>query len=393
MRRLLAAFLATGVSGIVTPSAVRACGGGMVTTQAGTVSADAQRIFLSVRGGNTDVVTQVGVPSTTADYGVLIPVPAEPTLDPTPVSMSDLDSLERKTAPTIRRAASDDTSSCGCPLPGGSSNRSAGGDSDVQASAPIAIGPVTAVSITADNGDAINTWLTQNGFAIRPADRPIVDAYSGPGRFFIALRRSDNAATGGATSVGVHFTLPGDQRVLPLGFARLGAASTVAFTVVVAAADVVGPADPYQALTIDDLDAATVRSTGYASAVTAAVTAHGGRAFVVEGSWMASGIAADIGGRIGSLIAPDSHVTRLSTILPAADLLGDVVFNQPHTDVKHVRTVEAVSPRAPFALYALGLLFLRRRRVRARRGGSGHPQSCYDRAMPKTRRRSSGSRR
>ncbi|MEA2700370.1 MAG: hypothetical protein QOI66_4641 [Myxococcales bacterium] len=337
----------------------------MVTTQAGTVGADAQRIFLSVRSGNTDVVTQVGVPSTTADYGVLIPVPAEPTLDPTPVSMSDLDSLERKTAPTIRRAASDDSPSCGCPLPGGSSNRSAGGDS-VQVSAPIAIGPVTAVSITADSGDAINTWLSQNGFAIRPADRPIVDAYSGPGRFFIALRRNDNAATGGATSVGVHFTLPGDQRVLPLGFARLGAASTVAFTVVVAADDVVGPAAPYQALTIDDLDAATVRSAGYARAVTAAVTAHGGRAFVMEGSWMASGIAADIGGRIGSLIAPDSHVTRLSTILPPADLIGDVVFNQPHADVKRIRTVEAASPRAPFALYALGLLFLRRR-VRYRR--------------------------
>jgi len=336
----------------------------MVTTQAGTVGANAQRIFLSVRGGNTDVVTQVGVPSTTADYGVLIPVPAEPTLDPTPVSMSDLDSLERKTAPTIVKAASDDSPSCGCPLPGGSSNKSAGGDS-VQVSTPIAIGPVTAVTITADSGDAINAWLTQNGFAIPPADRPIIDAYSGPGRFFIALRRNDSGATGGATSVGVHFTLPGDQRVLPLGFARLGAASTVAFTVVIAADDVVAPAAPYDALTIDALDGATVRAAGYAPAVAAAITAHGGHAFVMEGSWLGSGIAANIGGRIGSLIAPDSHVTRLSAILPSADLTGEVVFNQPHAAVKNIRTVEATSPRSPFALCALGLLFLRRR-VRAR---------------------------
>src|SRR3954452_4710596 len=98
---LLAAFVATGVSGVATPSAVRACGGRVVTTHAGTVGANAKRIFLSVRGGNTDVITQVGVPATTADYGVLIPVPAEPTLDPMPVSMNDLASLERLTAPAI----------------------------------------------------------------------------------------------------------------------------------------------------------------------------------------------------------------------------------------------------------------------------------------------------
>jgi hypothetical protein len=335
----------------------------MVTTQTGAVGADAQRIFLSVRGGNTDVVTQVRVPDTTADYGVLIPVPAAPTLDPVPVSMNDLDSLERKTAPTIYIDAGDaDGPSCGCPVAGGSSNKSGNLDS-VQVSTPIAIGPVTAVSITADSGDAINTWLTQNGFAIAPADRPIVDAHSGTGRYFIALRRNDSAATGGATSVGVHFSLAGDQRVLPLGFARLGAASTVAFTVVVAADDVVGPAAPFEALTLDALDAGTLRSAGYASAV--AVSAHAGRAFVLEGSWTAATIAADIGGRIGGLIGPTGHVTRLSTILPASGLTGDVVFNEPHEAVKRVRSVEVLVPRAPFALCALGLFFVRRRsRVR-----------------------------
>jgi hypothetical protein len=355
-----------GLFGVAAAPSARACGGGVVTTQAGTVGADTQRIFLSVRGGSTDVVTQVRVPSTTADYGVLIPVPAEPTLDPTPVSMADLDNLERKTAPDILigAAASDDGPACAC---GGASNKSAARGGSVQVSAPIAIGPVTAVSLTADSGDAINGWLAQNGFAIPPADQPIVDAYSGPGHFFIALRRNDTAATGDATSVGVHFTLPGDQRALPLGFARLGAASTVSFTVVVAATDVVGPAAPFEALTIDDLDAATLRTTGYASAVTAAVAAHDGHAFVMEGSWMASGIAADIGGRIGSLIAADSHVTRLSTVLPASALTGDVAFNEPHGDVHRVRTVEAQSSRAPFALCALAVFFMRRRRLRARR--------------------------
>ena len=94
----------------------------------------------------------------------------------------------------------------------------------MQVSQPVTIGPVTAVTLTADTGDAINAWLGDNGFVIPAASQSIVDAYAGPGRYFIAIRRSDTAATGGPTSVGLHFTLGGDERGLPLRFARLGAA-------------------------------------------------------------------------------------------------------------------------------------------------------------------------
>ncbi len=120
-------------------------------------------------------------------------------------------------------------------------------------SRPVTIGPVTAVSLTADTGDAINAWLADNGFVVPTGDQSLVDAYAGTGRYFIAIRRSDTAATGGATSVGVHFTLAGDERGLPLRFARLGAATTVAFTVFVAADSVVAPSSPFAALTINDL--------------------------------------------------------------------------------------------------------------------------------------------
>ena len=97
----------------------------------------------------------------------------------------------------------------------------------MRVSEPVAIGPVTAVTLTADTGDAVNAWLADNGFVIPAADQALVADYAGPGRYFIAIRRSDTAATQVPSSVGVHFTLAGDQRALPMRFARLGAAPTV----------------------------------------------------------------------------------------------------------------------------------------------------------------------
>ena len=271
--------------------AARACGGGVVTRmQSGTIGADAQRILISVHGGTTDVITQIGVPATTADYGVLIPVPSEPTLDPNPVASGDIDLLDTKTAPTFIQQANNEG---GIPLPSCGCGSDKGGveqpfDAGVHVSQPVAIGPVTAVSLTADTGAAINAWLADNGFVVPTGDQSLVDAYAGTGRYFIAIRRSDTTAVGGATSVGVHFTLAGDERGLPLRFARLGAATTVAFTVFVAADGVVAPSSPFAALTINDLNRGNLNSLGYASALSYAASQHGNHAFVLEGTWTVS---------------------------------------------------------------------------------------------------------
>src|SRR4051812_7884739 len=82
-----------------------ACGGGGVTGGSG-VRMNTQRIVMSVRAsGTTDMIAQVGVPATTADYGVLIPVPSEPTLDDQPISTSDLQKLDDATRPEIYAAS------------------------------------------------------------------------------------------------------------------------------------------------------------------------------------------------------------------------------------------------------------------------------------------------
>ena len=271
-----------------------ACGGGGVTTTSVDTSgvvANSQLIFMSVHAATTDVIVQIGVPATTADYGVLIPVPAEPTLDANPVGGSDLLTLDNATAPTIRRTdvqfdEGGGSSGCGC-LGAGSANDFAGApppasSSSVAVSAPVNIGPVQAVVLTAANADAVDTWLTDNGFVISDANRPTLEAYAGPGNYFIAIRRSDTATTGAPSSIGIHYTLAGDHRKLSLGFARLGAAPNVAFTLFLATTEAVAPSPPFATLSLYDLDATRLRNGDYAGAVQAAVTDHASQAFVLE---------------------------------------------------------------------------------------------------------------
>lgn len=237
-----------------------------------------------------------------------------------------------------------------------------------QVSQPVTIGPVTAVTLTADTGAAINAWLADNGFVVPQSQQPIVDSYAGPGRYFIAIRRSDHSAAGAPTSVGIHFTLTGDQRGLPLRFASIGAGATVGFTVLVVSNGSVGPSLPFEALTIADLDAATLKSAGYATALSAAIAKHGNHAFVVEGFWrdtQSFGLSVLL-----PFFAPGSGVTRLSTLLPTSALDTDVAFDQPFTEsVQRTRYVQ--NARAPatnrtfpfgFALVALGVVVRRRPR-------------------------------
>jgi hypothetical protein len=354
-----------------------ACGGGLVSSSAATVGANVQRIFLAPSASSTTVVTQVAVPATSADYGVLIPLPARPTLDPTPVPSAAFDELDARTAPRLFHVEpSSGGFSLGC---GGGASKAGSTAEPVRASAPVEIGPVTAVTLTADTGAALNDWLAANGFALPSDGRALVDAYAGPGRFFIALKRSSSATDGSPSSVGVRFTLPGDQRVLPLKFARLGAAPTVAFTVFVAAGGPAGPEAPFEAVTLDRLDAKVIGNEGYRAAVARAVADRHGRAFVIESLRSRESLPA--GNALLAGLGPDTGITRLTTIVKREDLTADASLGGAvAVPIPDTITVPALAGVGPLALLALGLAILgRSRRRRPSRGDSGILERCKTR--------------
>jgi hypothetical protein len=350
------------------PRGARACGGGLVTTTLAQIGADVQRIVLSVHDGSTDVITQIGVPATSADYGVIIPVPSRPTLDPEPVMARELEGLDNATGPRIRHASGGGGGvGCAC---GGTAGARAGA-SPAEVGAPVNIGPVTAVPLTADTGEAIADWLTANGFALPAEHRALIAAYAAPGRYFIALRRNDSAASSGATSVGIHFTLPGDERTMPLRFARLGAARQVAFTIFVAADNAVGPTSPFQTLSLNDLDARTLEDGGYRAAVEKAVSLRNGKAFVHEGVSEVRPMRATgtLGAQLGRVLVDGQKISRLTTVVAAEALTEDTTFIMPVSYFPRDRTLSAARAPGggPFAL-AVALAFVRTGRRRRATG-------------------------
>jgi hypothetical protein len=350
------------------PPAARACAGGTVT-ELGTVSADAQRIFIAARGDATDVVVQVSVPVSSEDYAVLFPLPAAPTLDTEPVDVADLESLDRQTQVELVNRGDGGGIGCGAGAAGGD-----GIDDDVTIGTFATIGPLDAVTISGDTSGAITSWLNDNGFVVPAGQDSLLDPYVGADRWFLALRRSVDADANAPSSVAVHFTLPGRQLVLPMRFARLGAADKVSFVVFVAADTLFGPMGDWTTIATTDLDRDVVRDEGYAQAVDDAVQAAGGRAFVVEavrgtGRWTAPG-------RLAALVDGAPTLTRLSTIVRPEDLTADAALfpsDVPAIDVVDVTEDErgcrvssgrASIPGAALLGLALAALVALRRRPR-----------------------------
>ncbi|HYQ30646.1 MAG TPA: DUF2330 domain-containing protein [Polyangiaceae bacterium] len=351
-----------------------ACGGGGVTSKI-AVTTNSQRIFMSVRaGGTTDIVAQITVPETTADYGVLIPVPSEPTLDNQPVSAADLDALDLATRPVIsseRPSSGDD--GCGCIWAGADADGTGGTPKrGVTASPPVAIGPVQAVSLTGESGDAVRAWLTDNGFSLPDEDAATFDRYVGEGRYFIAIRRSERATSGAPSSIGIHYTMVGDHRMLSLGFTRIGAAPVLAFTLFLVAPEVVGPSEPFKALTLNDLDPFALQRGDYPGAVESAIAARDSKAFVLESTTGVAALATLAPG-LTRFIDKGTMLTRATTLVRREKLDEDVVFATPFRGaVPSQRHVSLDGSRVRYAgMGSLSLLLLagllRRKGTRAPR--------------------------
>lgn len=306
-----------------------ACGGGGIATQQAGVVVDAQRVIISTRSsGVTDIVAQVTVPRTKADYGLLIPVPSEPTLDSEPIDAEDLESLDSLTAPSI--IVEERTSGGGVGFCGSESGHIAAPTRGVVAGPVVEIGAVEAVSLTGHSADEVRTWLDENGFVLGKEGESVLEGYVRPGAYFIAIRRSEQAASDGPSSLGIHYTLAGSHRMLTLGFARLGAADTVAFTVFIGSSSVLAPSPPFSALTLNDLDGGLIRHVGYEAAVTEAVAERGYKAFVLESTTGATVLREAIPS-VMRLFDEGALITRATTIIAREQLEHDAHFATPFT--------------------------------------------------------------
>ena len=361
--KTLVLLVATCALSLFTPSAANACGGAAgPTAKPGSVGQTAQRAFYAVHPDHTELVLQVDVPLEAKSFAILVPLPAEPQIDPRPISAEDFEQLDRSTQPQIiTRRSSSAGEGCGCPLSQSKASdlgAATGGSSSVRSGTPVTLGPVTATKLTADSAAALEGWLTQNGFALTEADRKIAAAYVAPGTWFVAFKPSGTSPG----AVGVHLTLPGDRRGFALRMAKIGGAAQMAFTVFVSAPSAVGPGAGSRALLLTDLPAATLRGSGYHDAVAEAVSAAAGKAWVVERVGPTDALPRSL----RELGDSGFTLTRLSTVVATSVIDADVTFDGKAPD--HVPSVLDVSlPGAAMVPAALLLTLLGTRLSRRRR--------------------------
>ncbi|MBK7584551.1 MAG: DUF2330 domain-containing protein [Myxococcales bacterium] len=318
-----------------TERSAHACGA-LVSNDKSVVAQSQQRVLISLRSdGTSNVVVQLGVPEASAPFGALTPVAGLPTLDPSPVDVAEIDGLDQATRPRVNGSdsGSTDSGSCGCgstptdDLAGGGKNLG-GGVGVVQI---VDIGPVTAAALSADSTAALTEWLSDNGFVIPTADQASVDAYVGPGKYFVAFKRSAQAEPG-PSSVGVSFSVPGDQRGYPLRISRVGAAAQLGIQVFVAAPEVVSPtgsapAGNFLTLTLADFSASALYDD-YTQTLFTKIAEMGSKAFVIEGVFgTGSGWRQGLGPKLSAITETTQVLSRMATVVAPSMLTEDVSFS------------------------------------------------------------------
>lgn len=105
---------------------------------------------------------------------------------------------------------------------------SAGGDGTVVITKEQVVGPYATVQLSASDPQALNTWLTQNGFAIPTDIQPIVAAYVAEKFDFLAMKLLPGKGVSSMRPVRV--TTPGASAALPLRMVGAGTGAVVGIT-------------------------------------------------------------------------------------------------------------------------------------------------------------------
>ncbi len=229
-------LLALGVAAVSTFAGAhqaRACGGCFHgPSQSGDVITDERMIFRVTPQSSTlyDEISYSGNPQS---FAWVLPIHGTVTVG----LSSDIlfQAIDAVTVPTIIAPNPPQCSSCSCGAQGatnagsGSGSSSGGGfGGGVNVLSQQTVGPYETVQLQSSNPNALNAWLTANGYGV-PADiQPVVDAYVQEGFDFLALKLAPGQGVNAMRPVRV--TTAGAGLTLPLRMVAAGTGATVGVT-------------------------------------------------------------------------------------------------------------------------------------------------------------------
>jgi MYXO-CTERM domain-containing protein len=231
---LAAAAAAIAVAGVATEGDARACGGCFSPpTQDVSVVTDHRMIF-AISQQQTTLYDEIEYSGSPASFAWVLPIQGPVTVG---LSADTLFSaFDQATQTTVIGPSPTVCPFCGCGDFAGAtagSSSGGGGSGSVTILGQAIVGPYETVQLQSSDPNALNAWLTTNGFAIPANVTPIIDAYVNEGFDFLALKLVPGAGVQAMRPISV--TSPGASLSLPLRMVAAGTGATVGITLWVVA--------------------------------------------------------------------------------------------------------------------------------------------------------------
>jgi Uncharacterized protein conserved in bacteria (DUF2330) len=212
----------------------KACGGCFHTPdQIGTVVTDHRMIF-AVSQQQTTLYDQIEYQGSPSNFAWVLPIHGPVTVGLSADSLFSV--LDANTQTTIVPPQLPACPFCACGGPLGatagaaSGSSSSGGSSGggVSIISQAVVGPYATVQLQSTDPNALNAWLTANGYVIPANVMPIIAAYVNEGFDFLALRLTPGQGVSAMRPVSV--TSAGAGLTLPLRMVAAGTGATVGLT-------------------------------------------------------------------------------------------------------------------------------------------------------------------
>lgn len=217
---------------LVAENEASACGGCVVPPNQTASDITDERMLLAVSQTQSTLYDQIRYQGSPESFAWVLPI--QGTVD---VGLSAdilFGSVDRLTATTINPPQ------VACPpLPAecsfgnadraASAGSSSGGSGEVTVLKQENVGPYATVQLKSTNPNALTQWLTDNGFQIKPDEKPIIEQYVAEGFDFLALKLRPNKDVKSMRPVRV--SMQGSMLSLPLRMAAVGTGAKVGITI------------------------------------------------------------------------------------------------------------------------------------------------------------------
>lgn len=233
----LSVLLSAGVA-VIGEQEAAACGGCVVPPNQTASDITDERMLLALSQTQTTLYDQIRYAGSPESFAWVLPI--QGTVDvglSADVLFASFDGLTATTInpPPVTCPAAPDECSSGFSASERSSP-SAGQAADAGTVTVLKqenVGPYATVQLKSTNPNALTQWLVDNGFQIKPDEKPIIEQYVREGFDFLAMKLLPNKDVKSMRPVRV--TMPGASLSLPLRMAAVGTGAKVGITIWVVA--------------------------------------------------------------------------------------------------------------------------------------------------------------